>query len=89
VAPVLLGRSGELSALADAVEAVTAGTGRVVHITGEAGIGKSSLLAAGIDELDRLGVTRRCCTVDETDRRRRLALARALLPELDRHPDPD
>jgi DNA-binding CsgD family transcriptional regulator len=89
VAPVLLGRSGELSALADAVEAVAAGTGRVVHITGEAGIGKSSLLAAGVDELDRLGVTRRCCTVDETDRRRRLALVRALLPELDRHPDPD
>ena len=89
MAPVLLGRSGELSALADAVQAVAAGTGRVVHITGEAGIGKSSLLAAGMDELDRLGVTRRCCTVDETDRRRRLALVRALLPELDLHPDPD
>jgi DNA-binding CsgD family transcriptional regulator len=89
VAPVLLGRSGELSALTDAVQAVAAGTGRFVHITGEAGIGKSSLLAAGMHELDRLGVTQRCCSVDETDRRRRLALVRALLPELDRHPDPD
>ncbi len=89
VAPVLLGRSGELSALADAVQTVAAGSGRVVHITGEAGIGKSSLLAAGMHELDRRGVTRRCCTVDETDRRRRLALVRSLLPELDRHPDPD
>jgi DNA-binding CsgD family transcriptional regulator len=89
VAPVLLGRSRELSALADAVETVAGGTGRVVHITGEAGIGKSSLLAAGSNELDRLGVTQRHCTVDETDRRRRLALVRALLPEIDRHPDPD
>lgn len=89
MAPVLLGRSRELSALADAVETVAGGTGRVVHITGEAGIGKSSLLAAGTNELDRLGVTQRHCTVDETDRRRRLALVRALLPEIDRHPDPD
>ncbi|HEY6697218.1 MAG TPA: AAA family ATPase [Acidimicrobiales bacterium] len=89
MAPVLLGRSGELSALADAVQAVTTGTGRVVHITGEAGIGKSSLLAAAMDELDRRGVAQRSCTVDETDRRRRLALVRALLPEFDRHPDPD
>ena len=89
MAPVLLGRSDELSALADAVQAVADGTGCFVHITGEAGIGKSSLLAAGMRELDRLGVTQRCCTVDETDRRRRLALVRGLLPELDRHPDPD
>jgi hypothetical protein len=66
-----------------------AGTGRVVHITGEAGIGKSNLLAEGMRELDRLGVTPRCCTADETDRRRRLAVVRALLPELDRHVDPD
>ncbi|MGH9231165.1 MAG: AAA family ATPase, partial [Acidimicrobiales bacterium] len=89
MAPVLLGRSGELSALTDAVQAVAAGTGCFVHITGEAGIGKSSLLAVGVHELDRLGVTQRRYTVDETDRRRRLALVRALLPELDRHPDPD
>ncbi|MGH9252798.1 MAG: ATP-binding protein, partial [Acidimicrobiales bacterium] len=77
MAPVLLGRAGELSALTDAVQAVADGTGRFVHITGEAGIGKSSLLAAAMRELDRLGVTQRCCTADETDRRRRLALVRA------------
>jgi DNA-binding CsgD family transcriptional regulator len=89
VAPVLFGRSGELSALDDAVQAVAAGNGRFIHITGEAGIGKTSLLAAATQEVDRLGVTRRSCSVDETDRRRRLALVRSLLPELDHHADPD
>jgi DNA-binding CsgD family transcriptional regulator len=89
VAPVLFGRAGELSALTDAVQAVAAGSGRFIHITGEAGIGKTSLLAAAMQELDRLGVTRRSCSVDETDRRRRLALVRSLLPELDHHADPD
>lgn len=89
MAPVLFGRSGELSALADAVQAVAAGEGRFVHITGEAGIGKSTLLAAAMQDLDRLGVAQRSCAADETDRRRRLALVRALLPEIDHHPGPD
>ncbi len=89
MAPVLFGRAGELSALANAVQGVAGGRGRFVHVTGEAGIGKSSLLDAAMQELDRLGVTRRSCSVDETDRRRRLALVRSLLPELDHHADPD
>jgi DNA-binding CsgD family transcriptional regulator len=89
VAPVLVGRSQELSALSEAVVALAGGSGRFAHITGEAGIGKTSLLLAAADELTRHGIAFRSVTVDETDRRRRLALLRTLLPETDHRPEPD
>lgn len=46
VASQLLERDAELTALTDAVEAASDGAGRLVWIEGEAGIGKSQLLAA-------------------------------------------
>ena len=42
----MVGRSGELAALEAHLEATTAGQGRVIAISGEAGIGKSRLIAA-------------------------------------------
>ena len=44
--PGVLERDAELSALADAVRAAAGGTGSVVLVMGEAGIGKSSLVEA-------------------------------------------
>ena len=42
-------RERELGAIADAVERVVAGGGRVVEVEGPAGIGKTSLLEAARD----------------------------------------
>ena len=50
----LVGRSDEMAVLAQALADVRAGRGRVVDIAGEAGIGKSRLVAemlAGVDDL--------------------------------------
>jgi tetratricopeptide (TPR) repeat protein len=41
----LVGRDAQLAAVREAVAAVTGGTGRVVFVTGEDGVGKSRLLA--------------------------------------------
>jgi class 3 adenylate cyclase/tetratricopeptide (TPR) repeat protein len=41
----LVGREAQLAAVREAVATVTGGTGRVVFVTGEAGVGKSRLLA--------------------------------------------
>ena len=46
----LLERDQMLGALADGVDAAAAGAGSVVLVTGEAGIGKTSLLRAFVDE---------------------------------------
>ncbi|MGH9024656.1 MAG: ATP-binding protein, partial [Acidimicrobiia bacterium] len=78
--PTLVGRSAELATLTAAADAVAAGTGSVVHLVGEAGIGKTTLLNAARSELDRRDIGVRSGTADETDRRRPLVLARALVP---------
>lgn len=45
VCPILIGRSAELTALQNCLEAATCGQGGVVLLSGEAGIGKSRLVA--------------------------------------------
>ena len=51
----LVGRKGELALLADLVRGIVAGHGGTVLIEGEPGIGKSSLIRAGLAEAERLG----------------------------------
>lgn len=41
--PVLIGRSAELNALTEALDAAAAGRGRAIFLTGDAGVGKSRL----------------------------------------------
>jgi DNA-binding CsgD family transcriptional regulator len=75
--------------VSDAAQALALGSGSFVHVVGEAGIGKTSLLSVASEQLERQGVEVRAQAADETDRRRRLALIRGLFPELRRQPDPD
>src|ERR1700683_3200841 len=55
VAGVVIGRGGEEARLRELAGDVAAGRGRSVLIEGEPGIGKSSLLAAGIEVAAGLG----------------------------------
>jgi DNA-binding CsgD family transcriptional regulator len=89
VEPGLVGRTREIAVVSDAARALADGSGGFVHVVGEAGIGKTSLLSVAVEQLERRGVEVRAQAADETDRRRRLALIRSLFPELRRRPDPD
>jgi hypothetical protein len=53
----LLDRDAELAQLADQLEQVRAGAGRVIVVEGAAGIGKSSLLAAATRSAEARGLT--------------------------------
>src|SRR5260370_29340278 len=45
VCPILIGRSAEMTALQESIEAAASGQGRVVLLSGEAAIGKSRLVS--------------------------------------------
>ena len=47
VCPVLIGRSGDLAALHVLIDQAKRGMGQVALVSGEAGIGKSRLIAEG------------------------------------------
>jgi DNA-binding CsgD family transcriptional regulator len=55
ICPVLIGRAAQLDALDRAVEQVRGGAGRTILVTGEAGIGKSRLVAEAKARLVRSG----------------------------------
>lgn len=51
----LVGRSTELTAVADALERARAGRGSAVLVTGDRGVGKSRLMAPAAEEARRRG----------------------------------
>ena len=56
VCPVMIGRAPQLELLARVVDEVCAGRGQTLLVTGEAGIGKSRLVAEAKAHAERLGV---------------------------------
>src|SRR5690349_4176213 len=72
-------REGELSALGDAVAHARAGTGVLVLVEGPAGIGKSSLLAAGRDRAARAGLRVAAARASELERDFPYGVVRQLL----------
>jgi class 3 adenylate cyclase/tetratricopeptide (TPR) repeat protein len=55
VSTALVGREQELAAVSEALDGLTSGTGCVVSLTGEAGVGKSRLTAAARAHADQRG----------------------------------
>ncbi len=63
--PVLVGREAELEALSAALTALRRGRGRAVWVEGEAGIGKSALLAAALSDAGEHGCHVAWASADE------------------------
>src|SRR4051812_14340594 len=55
--PVVIGRDSELAALTELWRTVHTGRGRPVLVTGEAGVGKTRLLAALTEQVKQEGAT--------------------------------
>jgi predicted ATPase len=66
----LVGRSAELDQIRLAVRQVAGGTGQAILVTGEAGIGKTRVVAEGLDGARRLGVQAFRGAAEELERRR-------------------
>jgi hypothetical protein len=65
VAAGLLERAGELGAITAAVSSVASGSGSALLVEGEAGIGKTSLLAYACEQAARAGITVRAARAAE------------------------
>jgi hypothetical protein len=66
----LAGRSAEVGRLRSAVRQVAGGTGRALLVVGEAGIGKTRVVAEGLAGADGLGVRVFEAAADELEQRR-------------------
>ncbi|MFD0205059.1 MULTISPECIES: BTAD domain-containing putative transcriptional regulator [Saccharothrix] len=84
----LVGRDVELAAVRRAVDDVTTGTGRLLWIEGEMGIGKSALLAALLAQADLAGHQIAHAVADELGSRFPLRLVLDCLGVEPRSPDP-
>jgi predicted ATPase len=69
----LVGRSAEVGRLRSAVRQVAGGTGRALVVVGEAGIGKTRVVAEGLVDADGLGVRVFEGSADELEQRRPFA----------------
>jgi hypothetical protein len=83
--PDLVGRPEARVALDRAVAASAAGEGMVWHLSGEAGIGKTSLIAVTRGRLEQLGVRVLAASAEDVDKRRSFSVFRTLLPNTDFH----
>jgi DNA-binding CsgD family transcriptional regulator len=81
MAPLLIERAGEIDQLQHARRSLLTGLGAFVHIVGQAGVGKTSLLDLASADLRAHGVLVLSVRADETDRRRPLGIVRRLLPD--------
>ncbi|MGI8306483.1 ATP-binding protein [Saccharopolyspora hattusasensis] len=86
---VLVDRDDEVRHLKDAVRQVVQGRGAAVWIDGEAGIGKSALLAAGLAGAEELGCQVLRATADEFAQRCELRVVLDCLGITPNSPDPD
>jgi len=67
--PVVVGRDAELATLGRLLREVAAGRGHAVWIEGEPGIGKTTLLATGLADAERLGCQSYLLAADELAQR--------------------
>ncbi|PKW18089.1 ATP-binding protein [Saccharopolyspora spinosa] len=86
---VLVDRDNEVRRLKDTVRQVVQGRGAAVWIDGEAGIGKSAVLAAGLASAEELGCQVFRATADEFAHRCELRVLLDCLGITPNSPDPD
>lgn len=85
-ATVLLEREHEVAALRQALDQARAGTGRLVIIEGEAGIGKTTLLRTTIEAARQTGIPVIRATASELEFAQGFGVVRSLLTEIHRLP---
>jgi len=87
--PLLLERDDEVAALHNAVDQARGGSGRLVIIEGEAGIGKTTLLRTAIEAARQRGIPVVRATASELEIAQGFGVVRSLLTEMRRLPGDD
>ena len=77
----LLEREAELAALLGALDAARAGAGSLVVVEGAAGLGKSALLAAAVEQADELGLPALASRGNELEREFPFGIVRQLFEQ--------